>query len=213
MIDRLYDQNVGYWQPDMQGLEHLTRADHAELLVDYLDVSESALVKAVERLTADGKYELAASLLESSGDRFEHSDAVTSAKRTVYLKLMEKHQNMDPFKFIIYSGKIGGKNTADDCDKVKVGLNWKPLMFDGSESRSGHSRRSEEICPVTAKIFIYKMVKARLRRRMEFISKWISGFRSDPSQSVWMEESRKSRTRLTLSQGRFSVDRTRLDTR
>ncbi len=107
VIDRLYDQNVGYWQPDLQGLEHLTRADHAELLVDYLGVSERQLVKAVERLTADGKYELAAFLLESSGDRFERSASVANAKRLVYLKLMEKHQNTDPFKFIIYSGKIG----------------------------------------------------------------------------------------------------------
>jgi glyoxylase-like metal-dependent hydrolase (beta-lactamase superfamily II) len=107
VIDRLYDQNVGYWQPDLQGLEHLTRADHAELLVDYLGVSERQLVKTVESLTADGKYELAASLLESAGDRFERSNSVANAKRLVYLKLMEKHQNTDPFKFIIYSGKIG----------------------------------------------------------------------------------------------------------
>ena len=107
LIDRLYDQNVGYWQPDLQGLEHLTRADHAELLVDYLGVSERQLVKTVERLVADGKYELAASLLESAGNRFERSTSVANAKRLVYLKLMEKHQNTDPFKFIIYSGKIG----------------------------------------------------------------------------------------------------------
>jgi glyoxylase-like metal-dependent hydrolase (beta-lactamase superfamily II) len=107
VIDRLYDQNVGYWQPDLQGLEHLTRAEHAELLADYLNVSERQLVKAVERLIADGKHELAASLLEWSGDRFERSASVTNAKRLVYLKLMEKHQNTDAFKFIIYSGKIG----------------------------------------------------------------------------------------------------------
>ena len=107
VIDRLYHQNIGYWQPDSQGLEHLTRADQAELLVDYLGVSESQLVKTVERLLADGKYELAASLLESSGDRFARSVSVINAKRLVYLKLMEKHQNTDPFKFIIYSSKIG----------------------------------------------------------------------------------------------------------
>ena len=106
VIDRLYDQNVGYWQPDLQGLEHLTRADHAELLVDYLGVSERQLVKTVEDLTADGKYELAASLLESAGHRFEGSSSVANARRLVYFKLMEKHQNTDPFKFIIYSGKI-----------------------------------------------------------------------------------------------------------
>ena len=70
-------------------------------------MSESQLVKTVERLTADGKYELAASLLESSGERFAQSASVTNAKRLIYLKLIEKHQNTDPFKFIIYSAKIG----------------------------------------------------------------------------------------------------------
>ncbi len=107
VIDRLYDQNVGYWQPDLEGLEHLGRTDRAELFVDYLGVSESQLVKTVEHLAADGKYELAASLLESAGGRFEHSDSVAHARRLIYLRLMEKHQNTDPFKFIIYSGKIG----------------------------------------------------------------------------------------------------------
>ena len=106
VIDRLYDQNVGYWQADLQGLDHLTRADHAELLVDYLGVSERQLLRAVDRLVADGKYELAASLIETSGDKFGRSPAVANAKRLIYLKLMEKHQNTDPFKFIIYSGQI-----------------------------------------------------------------------------------------------------------
>jgi glyoxylase-like metal-dependent hydrolase (beta-lactamase superfamily II) len=107
VIDRLYDQNVGYWQADLTGLDHLGRADRAELLADYLGVSETQLTKAVERLVADGKYELAASLVESSGDRFKNSESVARAKRLVYLKLMEKNQNTDPFKFILYSAKSG----------------------------------------------------------------------------------------------------------
>ena len=107
VIDRLYDQNVGYWQADLQGLDHISRADRAELLVDYLGLSEKQLAKAVGRLAADGKYELAASLLESSEARFEHSESVAKAKRLVYLKLMEKNQNTDPFKYILYSAKIG----------------------------------------------------------------------------------------------------------
>ena len=106
-IDRLYDQNVGYWQADLQGVDHLGRADRAALLVDYLGVTEKQLVKTVERLAADGKYELAASLLESSRSRFGHSESVAKAERLVYLKLMEKYQNTDPFKFILYSAKIG----------------------------------------------------------------------------------------------------------
>jgi len=107
VIDRLYDQSVGYWQADLQGVDHLGRADRAELLVDYLDLSEQRLVKAVERLAADGKYELAASLLDSSRSRFEHSESVARAERLVYLKMMEKYQNSDPFKFIIYAARAG----------------------------------------------------------------------------------------------------------
>ncbi len=107
VIDRLYDQNVGYWQADLQGVDHLGRADRAELLVDYLGLSEKQLGKTVERLAADGKYELAASLLESCRGRFDHSESVAKAERVVYLKLMEKYQNTDPFKFIIYSAKAG----------------------------------------------------------------------------------------------------------
>ena len=107
VIDRLYDQNVGYWQADLQGLDHISHADRAELLVDYLGLSESQLTKTVGRLAADGKYELAASLLESSEGRFKHSEAVARAKRLVYLKLMEKNQNTDPFKYILYSAAIG----------------------------------------------------------------------------------------------------------
>jgi len=112
VIDRLYDQNVGYWHADLYGLDHLGTADRAELLVNYLGVSDKQVAKAVERMVADGKYELAASLLESSGDRFAGSESIVRAKRLVYLKLMEKNQNTDPFKFIIYSGKIGEQTPA-----------------------------------------------------------------------------------------------------
>jgi hypothetical protein len=109
VIDRLYHQNVGYWQPDLQGLDHLGSSDRVELLVDYLGISEKHLVKTAEHLVADGKYEQAALLIESSGNRFEHSTFVAKAKRLVYLKLMGKNQNTAPFKFIIYSGKISEK--------------------------------------------------------------------------------------------------------
>ena len=107
VIDRLYDQNVGYWQPNLDGLDHLGTGDRAELLVDYLGVSDSQLSKAVERMAVDGKYELAASVLDAGTARFPNSKALEDVRRLVYLKLMEKNQNTDPFKFIIYSGKIG----------------------------------------------------------------------------------------------------------
>ena len=107
VIDRLYDQNVGYWQANLQGLAHPSRTDRAELFADYLGVSESQIVKAADRLSTDGKYAMAAELIETAEPKFPNSEALKSAKRFVYLKLMEKNQNTDPFKFIIYSAKAG----------------------------------------------------------------------------------------------------------
>jgi glyoxylase-like metal-dependent hydrolase (beta-lactamase superfamily II) len=107
VIDRLYDQNVGYWGAHLEGLDHPSRADRAELLVDYLGLSEAQIVKAADRLAAEGKYEMAADLIESAEPKFSGSGSLKRAKRFAYLKLMEKNQNTDPFKFIIYSGRIG----------------------------------------------------------------------------------------------------------
>jgi hypothetical protein len=89
-----------------------------EILVDYLGVSERQLGRALQHLVTDGKYELAASLLESFGGRFAHSESVAKTERLVYLKLMEQYQNTDPFKFLLYSGQGQGANGADGSRKV-----------------------------------------------------------------------------------------------
>src|SRR5205814_1488240 len=107
VIDRLYDQNVGYWQANLEGIIHISRADRADILVDYLSISERRFVRALERMVADGKYELAASLLESSRGRYARSGSVAKLERLIYRKLMEQYQNTDPFKFILYSAKAG----------------------------------------------------------------------------------------------------------
>jgi glyoxylase-like metal-dependent hydrolase (beta-lactamase superfamily II) len=119
VIDRIYHQNVGYWQANLQGLAHPGRADRAELLVDYLGVSEAQLVKAAERLSTDGKYAMAAELLETAEPKFTNSEALKRAKRFAYLKLMEKNQNTDPFKFIIYSSKAGEQTPQINPEDVK----------------------------------------------------------------------------------------------
>ena len=119
VIDRIYDQNVGYWQTNLQGLAHPSRADHAELLVDYLGVSEAQILKAADHLSTDGKYAMAAELLETAEPRFPSSDALKRAKRFAYLKLMEKNQNTDPFKFIIYSSKAGEQTPQINPEDVK----------------------------------------------------------------------------------------------
>ena len=119
VIDRIYDQNVGYWEANLQGLAHPSRTDRAELLVDYLGLSEGQIIKAADRLAADGRYAMAAELIESAEAKFPASDSLKRAKRFAYLKLMEKNQNADPFKFIIYSGKIGEQTPQINAEHPK----------------------------------------------------------------------------------------------
>jgi hypothetical protein len=47
------------------------------------------------------------------------ADLIKRAKRFAYLKLMEKNQNTDPFKFIIYSGKIGEQSPRINPQNVR----------------------------------------------------------------------------------------------
>jgi len=105
LINRIYDQHVGYWQPDLQGLDHLSRRDRGALLVDYLGLSERQLAAAVRQMMADGQYELAAAALDWTRARWPESAAIRELERSAYLKLAEKYQEFNPFKFIIYSGR------------------------------------------------------------------------------------------------------------
>jgi glyoxylase-like metal-dependent hydrolase (beta-lactamase superfamily II) len=107
VINRVFHQAVGYWQPDLQGMDILGRSDRGSMLVDYLGVTESRLSQGVERMIADGKYELAASALDWARGRYPDSARLESFERLAYLKLMEKYQEFNPFKLIVYSGKGG----------------------------------------------------------------------------------------------------------
>ena len=119
VIDRLYDQNVGYWHANLQGLAHPSQTDRAQLLVDYFGLSEAQIVRAADRLIADGKYAMAAQVLETAEPKFPKSEALMKTKRFAYLKLMEKNQNTDPFKFIIYSAKAGEQIPQINPEYVK----------------------------------------------------------------------------------------------
>jgi glyoxylase-like metal-dependent hydrolase (beta-lactamase superfamily II) len=106
VINRLFQQHSGYWRNGLEGLDALTDADRGDALVTYLGVSEAQLAAAAQRMVADGKHELAAELLRWAQPRFPHSRALSAARMLAYSKLMEKYQEFNPFKFILYGGRI-----------------------------------------------------------------------------------------------------------
>ena len=105
MINRLFEQHSGYWQNGLQGLDALTDADRGDALVDYLDLSEAQIARAVERMMADGRHELAAETLRWAQARLPASERLGAAHRQAYLKLMEQYQAYNPFKFIVYAAQ------------------------------------------------------------------------------------------------------------
>jgi glyoxylase-like metal-dependent hydrolase (beta-lactamase superfamily II) len=118
VINRLFDQNSGYWSNGLHGLDALTNADRGELLADYLKVSETQLVSAIDCLIADGKHELAAETLRWAQPRFAKSERLQAQRELVHLKLMEKYQEFSPFKFILYAGQIEGRTQANPPSEV-----------------------------------------------------------------------------------------------
>src|SRR5258708_23216938 len=107
VINRLYDQIVGYWQTDLQGMDSITRADRGSALIDYLGVSERDVAVAAPQMIPDVQHELAAQTIDAARERLPESAALLRVQRLAYLKLKEKYQNANPFKFIIYSSRIG----------------------------------------------------------------------------------------------------------
>ena len=114
VINRLFDQNSGYWRNGLRGLDVLADADRGEVLVDYLGVSEAQISAAIGQMIADGKHELAAETLRSVQPRFPDSSRLLAQRDLVYVKLMEKYQEFSPFKFIVYAGQIDASLASSD---------------------------------------------------------------------------------------------------
>ena len=107
VINRLYDQHTGYWQTNLDGLDHLSDRELGALLVRYLGVSAATLEDAVEAMHQNGDYELAARALRWTDTQFPNHDGLAMLKLKTYRKLQERFQELNPFKFILYSEIIG----------------------------------------------------------------------------------------------------------
>ena len=95
----------------------LTEQAHAQLV----DASKAYALNVYERLLLVHRdlQQMAADLLESAQVKFPASDPVKRAKRFADLKLMEKNQNTDPFKFIIYSTRAGEQTAQMNPEHVQ----------------------------------------------------------------------------------------------
>ncbi|MES2938242.1 MAG: MBL fold metallo-hydrolase [Pseudomonadota bacterium] len=105
VINRLFDQHVGYWQADLQGMDALTLRDKGLLVTDYLGVTQQQAARAAERLMADGKHEQAALLMQWMRGAGPLEAPARETYREAFRRLAGKYQEYNPFKLIVYANQ------------------------------------------------------------------------------------------------------------
>ena len=107
VIQRLYAQRTGYWQPDGEGLEIFSPAEWGAALDVLAGGKESAFRRGVATLLQQGDAGLALKLAELGLIRHADSRALRDLRRQALDRLRERYQQVSPFKFIVYSGMAG----------------------------------------------------------------------------------------------------------
>jgi alkyl sulfatase BDS1-like metallo-beta-lactamase superfamily hydrolase len=105
-IDRVYDQNVGYWQPGLAGLDQLSTKELGSVFSYYLGLSDQQIASAAEKMLANGDLELAGKTVNQALSQYPDSQPLLKVKKEAFLRLKQKSENFDPFKFIEYSEEI-----------------------------------------------------------------------------------------------------------
>jgi glyoxylase-like metal-dependent hydrolase (beta-lactamase superfamily II) len=107
--ERLHHQRTGYWPPDGTGLEPATAAGHAAALDLLAGGREQQFAAAAATLLGQGDHALALQIIQPGLLRHPASTTLTRLRATALHRLMEQHQQLDPFKFLIYAEMAGGE--------------------------------------------------------------------------------------------------------
>ena len=108
-VKRVYHQSTGYWKPDGEGMEVLAPAEWAAALDLLGGHREDAFVRTARGLVERGDDVLALKLAQLGLVRYPASEALTALRRRALDNLRVRHQQMSPFKFIIYSEWAGAE--------------------------------------------------------------------------------------------------------
>jgi glyoxylase-like metal-dependent hydrolase (beta-lactamase superfamily II) len=103
VIKRVYHQRSGYWKPDGEGVEQLAPAEWAAALNVLGGGKEQAFVTSATTLLAQGDSTLAHKLVEFGLLCYPSSHQLTALRREALDRLREVNQQLNPFKFIVYS--------------------------------------------------------------------------------------------------------------
>jgi glyoxylase-like metal-dependent hydrolase (beta-lactamase superfamily II) len=103
VIERVYHQHSGYWKPDGEGVETFAPGEWAAALDLLGGGKEQAFVKSATTLVTQGDATLALKLADFGLLCYPASRALLDLRRQALDRLREVYQQLNPFKFILYS--------------------------------------------------------------------------------------------------------------
>jgi hypothetical protein len=109
LIKRVYHQRTGYWKPDGEGMEVFAPKEWAAALDLLSDGKEEAFVRSAQALLDRQDDALALKLTDLGLLNYSTSQTLTNLRRQALDRLREKYQQLNPFKFIIYSEWAGAE--------------------------------------------------------------------------------------------------------
>jgi len=109
LITRVYQQRTGYWKPDGEGMEVLAPKEWAAALDLLGGAKEEAFVRSAQVLLDRRDAALALKLTDLGLLNYPTSQTLMHLRRQALDRLREQYQQLNPFKFIIYSEWAGAE--------------------------------------------------------------------------------------------------------
>lgn len=103
LVDRIYDNSVGYWESDLSGLDTLDAQAYGEMLSGYFSFDQSQTAAIASKMIKSGDLHLAERMLRWALANWPDSIELAKLQRQAALRLRIKYQAYNPFKFILYS--------------------------------------------------------------------------------------------------------------
>lgn len=104
LIQRVHRQRTGYWHPGGEGIEHFTPAELAAA-ADLLGGGTAAAFRAAaSRLIRRGEHALALRIVDLGLISHPGTPELADLRQDVLRRLVERHQQLNPFKFVYYAG-------------------------------------------------------------------------------------------------------------